>query len=109
MNNTNSVIYYVILFIVSMLVTWVILSLLLMWASPSLYNPNGSVNWWTTLWVSVLLVIFVWIVFVIIHFIYRAIAGNKNAGCAKPECPKPKPKCEDPCATNYYAADSWSF
>lgn len=111
MNNSNSVIYYVIMFIVSIIITWVVLSLILMWARPVLFNANGSVNWWTTLWVAALLVVFVWIVALILGFIFAAFRG----GCRKDECVKKVDPC-DPCAkpanapgNNYYMGNMWGF
>lgn len=116
MNNTNSVIYYVLAFVISIIITWVVLSLILLWVRPVLFNANGTVNWWTTLWVSALLVIFVWLVVVILKWIFAALAGNcrkddcyvKKDPCAKPDpCPKPDP-C-DPCAktpNNYYGGNA---
>lgn len=114
MNNSNTVIYYVIMFIVSIIITWVVLSLILMWARPALFNANGSVNWWTTLWVAALLIVFVWLIFLILGFIFQAFNGR----CRKDECaPKKVDPC-DPCAkngpgavpgSNFYMGNMWGF
>lgn len=102
MNNTDStaIVYYLVMFIVSILVTWVVLALILQWVRPALYNANGSINWWTVLWVAALLIVFVWLVFLILRFLFAAFSGNCNTGCQKPDpCQKP-PKIDpcDPCA-----------
>lgn len=106
MNTNNTAIYYIVMFIVSILITWVVLSLILQWAKPVLYNANGSVNWWTTLWVAALAIVFVWIVFLILAFLFQALRRcNRQSDCNRqPECEKPK-EC-DPCAktgNQYYS------
>ena len=109
---TDNVLYWIIYFIVTILVAWIALSLILLWFRPALYNANGSVNWWTTLWVAALVIIFAWIIMVILTFIIKLFAGWGT--CAKPcadpcpkPCPDPKPDpcpkpCPDPCADAGY-------
>lgn len=49
--------FYVILVIVS----WIVLLIILVLFQPEFYNIDGSVNWLTPLWVSVLLLGIIWI------------------------------------------------
>lgn len=55
--------------IITLALAWVILSLILQWARPSLYSANGAVNWWTTLWVTLVTVFILWIVLFILYFL----------------------------------------
>lgn len=71
------------MFIISVIITWIALSLLLIWVQPSLYNTDGSLNWWNTLWISAVLIIFVWIICLIIIWIVRAFSNDCNSGCPK--------------------------
>jgi hypothetical protein len=92
---TDSILYWVIYFVVTVLVAWIALSLILLWFRPALYNADGSVNWWVTLWVAALIILFAWIIMIILWFIF-SLFRNGFGGCAKPnECEKPK-DC-DPC------------
>ena len=97
---TDNVLYWVIYFVVTIIVAWIALSLILIWFRPALYNANGSINWWVTLWVAALVILFAWLIMVILTFIIGLFAGV-GAGC-KPDCPKPDcvkvVEC-DPCAT----------
>lgn len=101
---TDNVLYWVIYFVVTVIIAWIALSLILMWFGPALYDANGNVNWWVTLWVAALIIFFAWIITLILAFIIKLFAGN--FGCAKPvecepkpsECPpKPKPNPCNPC------------
>ena len=65
MNNTLRVILGA---IITLALAWVILSLLLQWARPQLYTASGSVNWWTTLWVTIVTFVILWIVLLILYF-----------------------------------------
>lgn len=90
---TDSVLYWVIYFVVTILVAWIALSLILIWVRPILFNADGSLNWWNTLWVSALVVLLAWLIIIIL----RWIIGLFNNNCAKP-CKKPyKDPCEKPC------------
>lgn len=99
MYDCNAIIYYIILFIISVIVTWIALSLLLIWISPSLFNTDGSLNWWTTLWISAVLIIFVWIICLILVWIIRLFSDGArcNTSCNNP-CEKKVVNDEcDPC------------
>ena len=63
--------------IITLALAWVILSLILQWARPALYNTNGSVNWWTTLWVTLATVFILWIVLFILYY----LTDNRNECC----------------------------
>lgn len=88
------------MFIISVIITWIALSLLLIWVRPALYNADGSINWWTTLWISAVLIIFVWIICLILVWIIKAFSGNCNTGCPK----KVVEEC-DPCAKKKVVVD----
>lgn len=100
----HGILYYIVMFIVSVVITWIALSLLLMWAKPALYNSDGSINWWTTLWVSAVLIIFVWIILLLLWFIIKLFSCKPACNTYKPECPQPKqvecpppkPECPPP-------------
>ena len=101
---TDSVLYWVIYFIVTVLVAWIAFSLILAWFKPALYNANGSVNWWVTLWVAALIILFAWIIMVLLWLIiglFRGV-GSCDTGCEKPRhdpcdpCAKDKPASYDP-------------
>ena len=89
---TDSVLYWVIYFVVTILVAWIALSLILIWVRPVLFNADGSINWWNTLWVSALVILLAWLIIIILRWI---IGLFNNNNCAKP-CKKP---CKDPCET----------
>jgi uncharacterized membrane protein YbhN (UPF0104 family) len=96
----NSLVYWIIYFIVTLLVVWVIVTLLLSWAGvDSVFNADGTINWLTTLWVVLVAIILAWLVFAIIWWLVEAMM---NSSC----CPKPKPKCENPCDHCTYAMTS---
>ena len=77
---TDNVLYWVIYFVVTVIVAWIVLSLILLWFRPALYNPDGSINWWVTLWVAVLIILFAWILMIIITLIISLFAGSSK-GC----------------------------
>jgi len=70
---------WLIFLIVAIVVAWVALSILLVWAKPMLYNDDGSVNWWTTLWVAAVQLIFAWVIWVVIAWLFRWIRGSDLA------------------------------
>lgn len=65
----NNILRVIIGAIITFALAWVIFSLLLQWAHPSVYNGNGSVNWWTTLWVTIVTILILWIVLFILYFL----------------------------------------
>lgn len=79
----DNVLRFIIAAIITFILGWVILSLLLQWANPALYDGNGNVNWWTTLWVALVTIIILWIVLLILHFITEAFSkkGAANDAC----------------------------
>jgi hypothetical protein len=74
----DSVLYWVIYFIVTVLVAWVALSLILLWIKPALYNSDGAVNWWTTLWVAALVILFAWLILIILTWIISLFRGCQD-------------------------------
>lgn len=76
--NTGALLYWIVLFIVSLLVVWLVLYLILAWFAPSFYNGDGSVNWGTTLWVSAVLIVFVWIVLLILGWLFTWMNSGSN-------------------------------
>jgi hypothetical protein len=73
---TDNVLYWLIYFIVTVIIAWIAFSLILLWFRPALYNTDGSVNWWTTLWVAALIIIFAWIIMIILTFLLSLFRGN---------------------------------
>ena len=99
--DSKAILYNIIYFIVTVLVAWVVLSLVIMWFNPAFLNADGSVNWWTTLWVAALLIVFGWIFVGILYLLFSWIGtmGSCDDPCA-PKCEDPckkKVECEDPC------------
>lgn len=79
---TDSILFWVIYFIVNIIIAWIALSLILLWFRPVLYNTDGSVNWWTTLWVAALVIFFAWLITIILALIIKLFTqGNCNTGC----------------------------
>lgn len=102
---TDNILYWVIYFVISIIIAWIVLSLILLWFRPAFYNANGSVNWWVTLWVAALIVLFSWLAMVILTFIiglfqHCAPACGHGPECRKVECRK---EC-DPCAVGHNKA-----
>ena len=85
---TDNVIRWVVYFIISILISWIAFSLLIMWTKPLFYNVDGSVNWWTTLWVIAVSMFFAWIITLILAFIFEAFRKSQLGGCA-PACAAP--------------------
>lgn len=81
----DSVLYWVIYFIVTVLVAWVALSIILLWFKPALYNADGSVNWWTTLWVAALVILFAWLIMVVLTWIIGLFRGCGPCGGDYPD------------------------
>jgi hypothetical protein len=72
----DSILYWVIYFIVTVIVAWVAFSLILLWAKPALYNSNGTINWWNTLWVAALVILFAWLIMIILTWLIGLFRGN---------------------------------
>ena len=85
---TGSIISWVLYFVVSVIIAWIVLSIILGWFNPALYNADGTVNWWTTLWVAALVIIFAWLLILLLGWILSLFRGS--------ECPPPI-KCETKC------------
>lgn len=102
---TDSILYWVIYFVVTILVAWIALSLILLWFRPAFYNDDGSVNWWVTLWVSALIILFAWIIMIILQLLIKLFTGPVckpackpvNECAPQPECYVPKQECKVPC------------
>lgn len=96
---TNNIISWVIYFIISVIIAWVTFSLILMWTKPAFYNGDGSINWWVTLWVTILVMVFAWFVTAILAWMFDAMrryqsmynCRNPAPPCA-PQCPQPLPQ-----------------
>lgn len=98
MHVTDNIVYWVLYFIFTVLIAWVALSLILIWARPALYNADGSINWWTTLWVAALVILLAWLLMLILVFLINLFtAGN---ACQDP-CPRKEPVCPKPCPERY--------
>lgn len=67
--------YWIVLMIISIIVIWVVFSLIVQWAKPEFFKPCGSLNWWTTFWVTLVAILFVWIIGVIITAIIQWFKG----------------------------------
>lgn len=98
---TDNVLYWIIYFVVTVIIAWIALSLILIWFRPVLYNANGSVNWWTTLWVAALVILFAWLIMVILTFLISLFTGGWGGCYRAPECQKVVKEC-DPCDRNGY-------
>lgn len=79
MNNTLRMIVGA---IVTLAIAWVVLSLILQFARPDLYYPDNNVNWWTTLWVTLVSVLIIWIV---LFIMYMVTGNNKRTKCCDKE------------------------
>jgi hypothetical protein len=74
---SDSLIYWVLYFAVAILVAWVAFSLILIWLKPVLYKADGSINWWTTLWVAALVMLFSWLLVIVLAFIISLFTGGR--------------------------------
>lgn len=73
--------------IIMFVITWVVLSLILQWAKPSMvYTNNSNVNWWTTLWITLVTLIIVWIVLLILHLLTGGSFRSKSYADCAPDC-----------------------
>lgn len=62
--HSETVLYWIVVVIIAILIAWVALGLVLSWFKPALYK-NGSVDWWTTFWVSAIVLLFSLIIMII--------------------------------------------
>jgi hypothetical protein len=73
----------ILVFIVYIILSWVALSLVLMWFKPSLYNSEGNVDWSSTLWISVLSLVIsmlvLLIVYVLLLVLYEPLKQGKRS------------------------------
>lgn len=91
----DSILYWILYFVITVIVAWIALSLILMWFSPALNNPDGSVNWWVTLWVAALIILFAWIIMILLSLLISLFQGFGN--CKKDKCPPVTEQCLKPC------------
>lgn len=62
----NDIVFCIFFVIIIVLLSWILLTFILVSAKDSLFNEDGTVSWLTTLWISILMVIFVTIIFYIL-------------------------------------------
>ena len=106
---TGALLSWVLYFIVSIIIAWVVLSVVLVWFSPSLYNDDGSVNWWTTLWVAALVIIFAWLLILLLAWIvslFQTPSCNKCEHKVVTTCNKCENKCETVCGAQQISKPS---
>lgn len=105
----GAILSWVLYFVVSVIIAWIVLSLVLQWFSPSLYNEDGTINWWTTLWVAALTILFVWLLVLLLGWILSLFQSSSCDPCGHKvvtTCNKCENKCEATCgsvAKNSYA------
>ena len=80
----NGLWYWLLYFIVTLLIGWLVLSLIILWVQPVFTNEDGSINWWTTLWVAFLIIIFSWLFIIILMFIVSLFRGDCEDECGNP-------------------------
>ena len=71
-------------FVIAFLITWIVLSVTLLWLQPSFYNDDGSLNWGTTAWVALVIVLLTFVFMFLFYVIFYFIKNYINS-------------CEDPC------------
>ena len=97
---TGTLLSFILYFIISVIVAWIVLSIVLAWFSPALYNIDGSINWWTTLWVAALVIVFAWLLIILLSWIvslFQNTACNKCDHKVLTTCNKCENKCETVC------------
>ena len=97
---TGSLLSWVLYFIVSIIIAWIVLSIVLAWFTPTLFNEDGTVNWWTTLWVAALVIIFAWLLILLLGWIISLFQGSSCNRCEHKvltTCNKCENKCETVC------------
>lgn len=75
-------------FILAFIITWIVLSVVLIWINPNFYNDDGSLNWVTTLWVAIVIVLLVYVFLFLLYLIWWLIKTYAFA------CDK---ACDSPC------------
>ncbi len=95
---SGAIISWVIYFVVSIIIAWIVLSIVLNWFQPDLYNQDGSVNWWTTLWIAALVIIFAWLLILLLGWIFSLF---QTSGCntCEHKCVNTCNKCDTKCNT----------
>src|SRR5688572_2166524 len=93
-------------FIIAFLVTWIVLSVVLIWINPDFYNDDGSLNWVTTLWVAIVIVLVTYLFMFLVYLIWWLIKTYAFA-CDRPcevvaPCERVLEKKCDPCEANMY-------
>ena len=86
----NFFLYAFISFIIALIIAWIVLSVVLIWFRPIFYNGDGSVNWWTTLWVAALIIIFTWIFMLLLSWIVSIFTNDCELPCEEPVFVKEK-------------------
>lgn len=66
----GSGLYWLFQVILTVLIAWIVLSLVILWFRPEFIDASGAVNWWTTLWVAVVVLIFAWLFALLLRFIF---------------------------------------
>ncbi len=99
----ENILYWILNFIVTVIVAWVVLSLVFMWFNPVLYNENGELNWWVTLWVAALIILFAWIFVLVLNLLGALLGAGKCH--EKEKCHEKKDEC-DPCDK---AKANWTY
>jgi len=105
---TNFFVNVLVSFILALLITWIVLSVILLWFQPAFYNEDSSLNWLTTFWVAAVIIVFTWILLIILYFLFEFIWDRCNTSCEEKlmECEKPceriheKPCHKDECGFN---------
>lgn len=90
--DTGAILYWVLYFIVSLIIAWIVLSVVIAWFQPAFYNTDGTVNWWTTLWIAALIIIFTWLLVLLLGWIISLFTGS---GCNT--CVNKCNKCQNVC------------
>jgi hypothetical protein len=95
----DSWVYWLIYFVVAVIIAWVVLALIILWFHPAFVNSDGSVNWWTTFWVAILIIVFAWLLILILNWIIGLFQGPNCVTCGSNPCLAPKcaPTCVKTC------------
>lgn len=91
--------YWIISFLIALLITWGVLSIIIQWMNPQFRNDDGSVNLATTAWVAALIIVFTWILLWIIYWIADFWLTPCDAACAPVEF---KPACDVGCPADSF-------
>lgn len=77
----SGVLYWIIYFIATVIIAWIALSLIIIWARPAFYNGDGSVNWWTTLWVAAVVILLAWLIIIILAWLIGIFRRRSCGEC----------------------------